>query len=110
MATYPTFPQVIGSSLDLVDDLQVDEAVDGSARARAFFPAAKHAMHLAHVLDDTDLATLITFYNDHRADPSVSVQWKPDCNGTTYTCVFVAAPKIRYDNPFHQVEVDFREV
>lgn len=108
MAAYPDFDQVIGSSREFLDDLQVDEAVDGSARSRAFFPAVKVRLRLVHKMTEAEIDTLMTFYNANRVLPSVDVQWK--CDGPIYVCVFAGPPQIGYDNPVSVVEVGFREV
>lgn len=112
MAAYPNFPQVLGSRLQDHDDLRVDEAVDGSARGRAFFPAVKRIATIVHLLSNADLATYKQFYSDHRLDDSVTVTWKPDC--TTYNedieMIFMGPPDYQDDNPYTLVTATMREV
>src|SRR6266498_1628448 len=83
MASYPSFPQWIGSKLDWVDDLVVDRAVGGGIRGRAFFNAKKPAFTIKHRLNSTDRATLRTFYDTNRTVGGISLTWAGD--GIAYT-------------------------
>jgi hypothetical protein len=95
MAAYPSFPQLIGSVEEWVDDVVLDRAVGGGVKSRSFFSAKKRRFLLKHTLDSTDRGTLQTFYDTNRA-LAITLVWAG--NGQTYTCLFESAPKIEYLN------------
>lgn len=108
MAAYPAFPQMVGGSDEAwVDDLTADRAVNGSVKVRAFYSEKKRVFTVAHVLTNTDLATLRTFYDANRLLP-VDLTWVRD--GQTYSCVFAGAPRISYiDRNLARVQVQLLE-
>lgn len=92
MATYPSLAQLVGSTAEWVDDLQVDRAVNGSAKARAFYTAKKRRFILRHILTSTDVGTLQTFYDTNRLAAN-SLTWSGD--GVAYTVLFDGPPKVK---------------
>jgi hypothetical protein len=93
MASYPTFPQLTSAPPPVNrDDLAVDEAMNGGVKARAYFAAVKHRFTIHHVLNATDYATLVSFYNANRL-LSFSFTFQRN-GGTAYpTCIFAAPIK-----------------
>lgn len=68
MASYPDLPALMGSNADTKDGLQIDRAVNGTARGRSLWAAQKNTtLNIKHVLDATDKATLDAFYTANRA-------------------------------------------
>lgn len=110
MATYPSFPQVIGSTLQDIDDIKIEESVNGAVRARAFFTSVKRRVTLMHYLEPADVAVLKQFYRDNRLADSIEVLWKFDCDGESINCIFEAPPQYRDDNPLTSVTVSLREI
>lgn len=112
MASYPAFPQIVGSVLQPLDDLRLDEAVDGSVRGRSFYPVVTYRLTLMHKLSVADLATFKQFYVDNRLADSVSVQWKPECPDAAFLfdCLFEGVPVYEDDNPYTTVTVRLRTV
>lgn len=91
MATYPSFGQLVGSTEEWVDDLQIDRAVSGGVKARAFYSVKKRRFRLKHYLSTTDIGTLQTFYDTYRLAAN-SFVWAAD--GQTYTVLFDGAPRV----------------
>ena len=110
MADYPSFAQTVpGTLLPIVDDMTIDQATDGSVRARAFFPVPKYRLTLVHKLTPGELDALLAFYGANRITyAGFTVQWRPECDGPIYTCIFEKAPDIEYDNPLSTVTVNLR--
>lgn len=108
MTAYPSFDQVLGSSVTYADDRTVDTDVSGAVHIRAFYPARKSQFAVKHFLSRDDYATLMTFYDDHRLD---TFDFTFDLDSVTYTCLFLAAPKVSTsDDPqVLQVDVALRE-
>lgn len=90
MAAYPTFPQLVGSFVEYVDDLQLDRASGGGVRGRAFFSGKKTNVTLKHRLSDSQLGTLTSFYDSNRTTGGVSVVWQKD--GSTISNLWFAGP------------------
>lgn len=90
-ATYPSFPQLVGSTQEFLDDVVVDQAVNGAVKVRGFFSGRKSRFVLKHHLVATDLATLLAFYDANRL-LTVAMTWALD--GNAYTCLFNGAPKV----------------
>jgi hypothetical protein len=107
MADYPAFPQLIGSQQGWADDQVNDVAVNGRPMARAFFDGKKRVFKIMHLLDNTDIATLESFYDTNRLLDFV-FRWK--CDGPQYNVMFDGAPKVDWGNPYHRVEVNMRKV
>jgi len=102
---------LVGSTLQPIDDLVVEESVNGSARARSFFPAVKHRLSLTHSMTSSELIALRQFYSDHRLDDSITVVWRPGCTDEeTFECVFDGVPTYSDGNPEGTVTVHLREV
>lgn len=83
---YPAFEQLLGSTHEPFDDVQIDRSIDGTAYGRSFYPAKKHRFTLRHVLTKAQRDTLIAFYDANRA-VVVDLYWQWD--GTTYTSLFL---------------------
>lgn len=66
MADYPDFPVLRDSTAKRRDGLQIDRAVNGSARGRQLWAATKATLVLKHVLSDAERATLDAFYLANR--------------------------------------------
>jgi hypothetical protein len=91
MATYGTWGQLVGSTEEWVDDIAIDRAVNGGAKARAFFTAKKRRWTLRHVLTEAELGALQTFYDTYRTSAN-TFTWSGD--GTSYTVIFDGAPSL----------------
>jgi hypothetical protein len=105
---YPTFAQLEGSTMRIVDDRDVVRDTGGAARASVFFDAVKHAFTLQHRLAAADLATLRAYYASNRT-ASFTFVWSLD--GATYTVIFGAGgvratPRAVH----HDVSVELEEV
>lgn len=93
MAAYPTFDcgQAIGSTEDILDDLQVDRASNGTPRIRAFYSATKKQFSVLHpYATSAEKVALDAFYAANRLI-SFTFVWAGD--GATYTCYFAAPPR-----------------
>jgi len=58
-----------GSSHQVLDDISIDRATDGTGYGRALFAAVQHRFVVRHVLTLADAATLQTFYDDNKLTP-----------------------------------------
>lgn len=105
MADYPSLAQYVGTDFTLDDSRVVLRGSDGKARVSVLSDAAKRSFALSHVLDNTELDTLMTFYTDNRA-LSFNVTYK----GVVYVCVFAGAPRVQPGEVFHRVTVPLMEV
>lgn len=85
MAAYPSFPQLIGSTREAIDDLVLDRSVAGGAKSRAFYATKKNRFKIRHLLSATDAATLEAFYDTNRL-LTVTLAWGG--NGSSYTVLF----------------------
>jgi hypothetical protein len=91
MATYSSsYLQLLGSTEESVDDLTIDRAVSGAAKARAFYTARKRKFRLKHVLNATDLNALLSFYDTNRTNAN-TFTWVRD--GSSYTVLFDGPPQ-----------------
>ena len=103
MATYPSFGQLVGSTAEWVDDLQIDRAVNGSVKARAFYTAKKRRFVLQHLLNKADVGTLQTFYDTYRLVAN-TMTWAGD--SVAYTVLFDGPPSVKpIGGPYSKVEV-----
>jgi hypothetical protein len=96
MATYGTFPQLISSTEEGIDDIKIDRATNGAVKARSFFAVRKRRWKLRHLLNATDLATLLSFYDSYRTAANTFV-WVRD--GSTYTVLFEGPPQYETVKP-----------
>lgn len=85
MAAYPSFPQLLASVREPVDDLDIDYSIAGNAKVRSYFTAVKNRFKVVHMLNATDLATLVTFYTTNRL-LTFTFTWTK--TSTVYTCLF----------------------
>ena len=81
MATYPSHGQVIRSSDPWMTGIQIDRAVNGSARGRTFYTAKKRRWTVTHVLNRTDAASFETFVDTYGSTVN-TFTWA--ATGTTY--------------------------
>lgn len=98
MASYPSFPQLLGSVETPRDDLTVDRAVNGTAKARAFYTARKRQFQVRHLLTKAERDTLLAFYDANRL-VSCLFTWTGDTTPTVYTCLFERPPELRHASP-----------
>ena len=94
MAAYPSsLAQLVGSTEEWIDDVDVDRAVGGGTKVRSFFSAKKRRFTLKHVLTNALRDSMETFYDTNRA-LAVTLTWAGD--GHTYTCLFEGGPRLDY--------------
>lgn len=86
----PAGTTAASSSETWLDDLEVDRAVGGGARVRAFYPTKKRVLSLHFVLDATGRTTLESFYDANRLGPAFTITSPFD--GVVRTVLFGAAP------------------
>lgn len=97
MATYPSsYLQLKDSTEEGVDGIQLDRAVNGSVKGRAFFTARKRKWKLKHVLNATDLNALLSFYDTNRTAAN-TFTWVRD--GASYTVLFEEPPQYEVVKP-----------
>ena len=92
MAAYPNIGQTSQSRESWIDDVQIERASNGSARGRALFAGRKLQLQVSHVVERSDVATLLAFYDSNRLLP-VSVTWAGD--GVTRSMLFDAPPDVQ---------------
>lgn len=92
MAAYPNIGQTTQSRESWIDDVQIERASNGSARGRALFAGRKLALQVAHVVERSDVATLLAFYDSNRLLP-VDVTWAGD--GVTRSMLFDSSPDVQ---------------
>jgi hypothetical protein len=103
MANYPAFNQLVSSKPQPIDDVELTRAANGDVHGRADFSGVKWAFTVKHELNNTDLATLRSFYSANRL-LSFTFVWQRD--GTSYTCLFDGPPEESpHDKNFTQVTV-----
>jgi hypothetical protein len=112
MAAYPSYPQLYGSVEEWVDDLVADRSVSGGVKVRAMFTSRKRRFRLRHNLTAAEVYTsyggsasnaLKTFYDTNRL-LTVTFTWAGD--SVAYTCLFAGAPRITFNGPRADVEVE----
>ncbi len=85
MASYPALPIMVGSEEEWEDDLEMDIAVNGAPKVRAFYSTKKKLFKVVHkYLTATQKNTLQTFYDSNRL-LVVQLVWT---DGVTYNCFF----------------------
>jgi hypothetical protein len=94
VANYPTYPQLLaGTSHEVLDDMSIDRATDGTGYGRSLFAAVKHRFVVRHVLSFTTAAALSQFYIDNKRTP-FDFTWD-GAGGASFTNVlFESAPKL----------------
>lgn len=108
MAAYPSFPmQRDGSTAEVDAGIQPVRASNGVLKVRRLYSADKARFQAVHWLSDTDLATLLSHYDSHRA-ASFALTWPH--TGLTYTVVYAGAPQQRRMDGFTEVSVSLLEV
>lgn len=91
MAAYPNFPQLMGTKLPGDDGVQISRATSGRPRLRTRFSQVWHAGVIIHELDQTDVQTLLDFYNDNRMIPFIFTY---ALDGVDYTLQFSDYPQV----------------
>jgi len=92
MAAYPNLGQTTQSRESWEDDVKIERASNGTARGRALFAGRKLELQIAHVVERSDVATLLSFYDTNRLLP-VDVTWAGD--GVTRAMLFAGPPDVR---------------
>lgn len=92
MAAYPSIGQTTQSRESWADDVQIERASNGAARGRALFAGRKLELQIAHVVERSDVATLLSFYDTNRLLP-VDVTWAGD--GVTRAMLFAGVPDVQ---------------
>ena len=92
MAAYPSLGQTTQSRESWADDVQIERASNGAARGRALFAGRKLELQIAHVVERSDVATLLAFYDTNRLLP-VDVTWAGD--GVTRAMLFAGVPDVQ---------------
>lgn len=91
MATYPAYRQHVTSVARKVDDIQIDRAGNGTARARAFFTVPKYVFEVIHpALTEAERAAIEAFYLANRLLP---VDFASDFTGATHVCLMDGPPE-----------------
>lgn len=92
MAAYPTLGQTSQSRESWEDDVQIERASNGSARGRALYTGRKLELQIDHVVERSEVATLLSFYDANRLLP-VDVTWIGD--GVTRSMLFSGPPDVQ---------------
>lgn len=112
MESYPSYPQLTGSVEEWVDDLVADRSVAGGVKVRAMFTSRKRRFRLKHRMTAAEIYTsyagsapnaLKTFYDANRL-LTVTFTWAGD--SVAYTCLFGGPPRITFQGPYADVEVE----
>lgn len=95
MATYtnPACGQSTNSTWELMDDLQIDRASDGTPRSRALFTAPKAVGSIEH--ESVTLAEKTVIANFYIANRLVKFTFVWAGDGASYTCIFSGPPKFK---------------
>lgn len=105
---YPSFSQLVGSTVRHLSDRTVVRDTGGTARAASFYDAVKRQFLVKHSLSTADLATLETFYGSNQT-ASFDFTWA--LNGTTYTCIFGdGGIRVNPGAVHHDVTVELEQV
>ena len=92
MAAYPSLGQTSQSRESWADDVQLERASNGSARGRALYAGRKLELRVGHVVERSEVATLLSFYDANRLLP-VDVTWAGDA--TTRAMLFSGPPDVQ---------------
>jgi hypothetical protein len=89
MAAFPNLPFDAETAEELLDDIKLDRATNGSARGRALYAAPKLRLTAAfRALTAAQRAAVDAHYSAHRS-ASFALLWR----GQTYTVAYTTAPK-----------------
>lgn len=103
---YPFVPSLAGTAEQPVDNLQYDDATDGTLRGRSFWTTEKERFTVAQKgLTDAERVTLKSFYADNRL-LDVTLLYK----SVTYTCRMLAPPRFVPSGGLWDSVVEMREV
>lgn len=91
MASYPSFKQSMSSDEQTLDDIEIDRAVNGTPKLRAYYTARKKIFKIRHnYLLASEKTTLDSFYEANRLI-TFTFTWNAD--GVVYTCLFAGPIK-----------------
>ena len=96
MATLVAYSQLVGSTEEGVDGIQMDRAVNGTVKVRSFFSGRKRKWKLKHLLTGTELNALLSFYDTNRVAEN-TFTWTRDA--TAYTVFFDGPPQYTIEKP-----------
>lgn len=91
MAAYPNFHQLVGTALIGDGGEEMARSVSGRPRIRTRFSQVWHVANIVHELDQADVETLKTFYEENKMIPFTFVY---ALDGQTYTLSFAQYPEI----------------
>jgi hypothetical protein len=108
MATYPVLPTSYGSDPEPINSIEIDRAVDGTARARSFQSTDKVRIPVKHPrLTADQKATLEAFYAANRVIPFDYAA----IDGVTRSCMFKRPPRWkRAAANRHDADVELEQV
>ncbi len=94
---YPDFCMDADSTVELLDDLQIDRAVGGNVRGRDYHDRVRRRFQLTHGrLSVYDRQSLESFYAVHHAEPFLFQHWPSAPGGTPpHMVVFERAPTFK---------------
>lgn len=98
MAAYPTLRTTTQSTMIEIDGQVTNVTEANTVRITNYADAVRYEASLVHILNATDMATLLTFYDTNR-NAQFTYTWPAEGTGapwvTTYTMRFVSAPRWR---------------
>ena len=89
MATYPSFPQLVGTAVTHEDGRVMRRSMNGAPRIKTFYSNTKYGFTVKHEIDSADLATLNSFWNTNR---NLAFDFVYEGDGLTYSCYFLGRP------------------
>lgn len=93
MDAYPSLGQTMGSEPEIVDDVRIERATNGTLRGRALWPAQKRRFRIEHNgVAPAERDAVLSFYATHRAT-TFEFTWAGD--GQVYVVVFARTPQHR---------------
>lgn len=107
MAAFPNLPFDAETAEELLDDIKLDRASNGTARGRALYAAPKLRLNAAfRALTGAQRNTVDAHYAAHRS-ASFALMWR----GQTYTVAYTGAPKwSRIGGVLWNLNLTFEEV
>lgn len=112
MAAYPTgLPFSVGSKVQSLNGIDVQEATNGEVRGRSFFATEQKEFTLVHdLIDSSDRSAVKAFFDANKATEFTYVY--PIANGgdgSTYTAIFIADPDEEYiGGDYWRITMKFR--
>jgi len=106
--TFPrTLPISMMSTSQLIDDVRVERAIDGSARARSMFISAKGQWNV--ILPGLTTAQLDMFNAFYAANRAAVFMFYPNCEDVYYSALFSATPMYKVNGGFVDVTLTIVE-